>query len=68
MTKQEAYNRAIENNDFSKIDKIYSGIQSGRIIKENFWDSIRMFTRNVTSDHSIHRWQCLSEWFYSNME
>jgi len=68
MTRKEAYNRAIENSDFSKIDKIYNGIESGRITKENFWDVIRMFTRNVTSDHSIKRWQCLADWFYNNME
>lgn len=67
MTKQDAYSRAIENRDISKIDKIYNGIESGKITKENFWDNIRKFTKSVTSDHAISRWNCLSDWFYNQL-
>ena len=57
--------RVIENRDFGKIDKMINGIEAGKINKENFWDSIRKFTRNVYSDHSLSRWQCLSEYLYN---
>ena len=28
---------------------------------ETFWDDVRKFTKNVYSDHSLSRWQILSE-------
>lgn len=46
----------LENRDCSKIDKLNKLTN-----KETFWDDVRKLTRNVTSDHSIHRWQCLAE-------
>lgn len=47
---------ALENRDCSKIDKLNKLTN-----KETFWDDVRKLTRSVTSDHSIHRWQCLAE-------
>lgn len=45
-----------EANDISKIKKLLT-ITS----LENYWDNVRKFTKNVYSDHSIGRWQCLAE-------
>ena len=63
--KQKAYKRVLEKTDVSKINKILKGIETGQITKENFWNSIRKFTKSVSSDHSINRWQIISEWFYN---
>ena len=53
----------IENRDISKIDKIINGIEKGTINKDNLYDSVRKFTRQVTSDHAIRRWEIIAEWF-----
>lgn len=58
---------AIENRDFSKIDKIIKGIENKKINKENLYDYVRKFTKTVTSDHSINRWQIIADWFYKNI-
>ncbi|MGL5433779.1 MAG: hypothetical protein ACRDBO_00080 [Lachnospiraceae bacterium] len=65
--RQKAYQLIRESADRKKIDKIADGIEAGKITKENFWDSIRKFTKNVYSDHSIGRWQIISEWFYEQL-
>ena len=66
--KQKAYKRIIENADITKINKILKGLETGKITKENFWDSIRKLTKSVSSDHSMNRWEILSEWFYNQLE
>ena len=53
----------IENRDISKIDKIINGIEKGTINKDNLYDAVRKFTRQVTSDHEIRRWEIITEWF-----
>jgi len=65
--KTNAYKRAIENADVTKINKILKGLETGKITKENFWDSIRKLTKSVSSDHSMNRWEILSEWFYNQL-
>ena len=56
------YLSAIEKRDYSKIDKL------NRLTnKETFWDDVRKLTKYVTSDHAIHRWQCLAEQRYSEL-
>ena len=47
---------AIERNDYYKIKKL-------RTLNnvETFWDDVRKLTKNVYSDHSLSRWQILSE-------
>lgn len=51
------YNNCVyEKNDITKIDKLMT-----ITTLENFWDNVRKFTKNVASDHSIRRWQCLAE-------
>lgn len=50
------YDRAIEKRDYSKIDKLNKLTN-----KETFWDDVRKLTKNVTSDHSIRRWECLAQ-------
>lgn len=50
------YDYAMEKRDISRIDKLNTLTN-----KETFWDDVRKFTKNVTSDHSIGRWQCLAE-------
>ena len=62
--QRRAYNAlVIENRDISKIDKIIDGIEKGTINKDNLYDSVRKFTRQVTSDHAIRRWEIIAEWF-----
>lgn len=53
----------IENRDISKIDKIINGIEKGTINKDNLYDAVRKFTRQVTCDHAIRRWEIITEWF-----
>ena len=65
--RQQAEKRVIENADIAKINKILNGIESGKISKDNFYRCIKKFTKNITSDHSINRWECLSEWFYNQI-
>jgi hypothetical protein len=50
------YKNAIERRDYAKIDKLNTLTN-----KETIWDDVRKFTKNVKSDHSIKRWQCLAE-------
>ena len=52
----------MERNDIKKIDKL-NKLNN----KETFWDDVRKLTKNVTSDHSIHRWQCLAECRYNEL-
>lgn len=50
------YEYAIEKRDISKIDKL------NKIYNlENYWNEVRKLTNNITSDHSIKRWQCLAD-------
>lgn len=63
--QKAAYSALIsEKRDIARIDKIIRGIKNGEITKENYWDSIRGFTKRVYSDHSIGHWQCIAEWFW----
>ena len=50
------HNCVYEMSDIAKIDKLMT-IKS----LENFWQNVKSFTKNVYSDHSIRRWQCLAE-------
>ena len=52
-------NQAIEKADYAKIRKLNSLTDP-----KTFWNDVRKFTKNVTSDHSIGRWQCLAEQRY----
>lgn len=54
--QSELYNFIIEQRDVSKIEKLITLTDP-----ETFWDDVRRFTRNVTSDHAIRRWQGLAE-------
>lgn len=62
--KEKAYRYAWETADYKKIDKIINGIDKFRINKSNIYDEVKKFTKNVTSDHSIGRWQSIADWFY----
>lgn len=57
------YSRAIEKRDFNKIDKLYLILEDKTTTKENYWDRVRNFTKWITSDHSLSRWQCLAEYY-----
>lgn len=62
--RRQAYKTVcMENRDIPKVDKIIDGIKSGKINKENLYGEVRGFTKRVTSDHSIKRWQIITEWF-----
>lgn len=50
------YNYAIEKHDCSRIEQLNKLTD-----KETFWDDVRALTSHITSDHAIHRWQCLAE-------
>jgi hypothetical protein len=56
------YKFAWEKRDYAKIDKL-----NALTNLETFWDDVRKLTRNVTSDHSIHSWQCLAEQRYAEI-
>ena len=50
------YSYAIEERDKSKINKLNSIISL-----DGYWDTVRKFTKNVKTDHTIKRWQCLAD-------
>lgn len=52
----------MEKNDVKKIDKLNKLTNKG-----TFWNNVRKLTKNITSDHSIHRWQCLAEIRYNEL-
>lgn len=54
--KTRLYDCIMENRDVSKVEKLLSLKNP-----DTFWDDVRRFTRNITSDHAIRRWECLSE-------
>ncbi len=56
------YSRAIEKRDYAKIDKLNTLTN-----KKTFWDDVRKFTKNVTSNHAIRRWQCLAEFRWNEL-
>lgn len=56
------YNCAIEKHDLSRIEKLNKLTN-----KETFWDDVRALTGHITSDHAIHRWQCLAEIRYGEL-
>ena len=58
------YKMCYTKTQMKKVDKIISGISLGTITKENYWDQIRVFTKNVTSDSSIGEWQRYAEIAY----
>lgn len=53
---------AIEKSDINKIEKLN---KLDNI--ETFFDDVRKLTKNVTSCHSIGRWQILAENRYKEM-
>lgn len=57
------YSYVMESRDYAKIDKLLTLSNPA-----TFWDDVRRFTRNVTSDHSIHRWQVLAEARFREIE
>lgn len=57
------YAYAIEKRDISKIDKLN---KLNNI--ETYWDDVRKLTRNITSDHSIKRWQCLADARFNELQ
>jgi hypothetical protein len=59
--KAHLYRRCFDRHDYGRVDKIIAVFLSGKMTKENYWDCIRKLTKNVTSDHSLHSWQCLAE-------
>ena len=56
------YSRVIEKRDLAKIDKLNMLIDI-----KTFWDDVRKHTKNITSNHSLNRWQCLAEYRYKEI-
>lgn len=56
------YSRATEKRDYAKIDKLNDLIHF-----QTFWDDVRRLTKGITSDHAIHRWECLAEERYNEL-
>lgn len=54
--KTRLYDCIMERRDVQKIEKLLTLTNP-----DTFWDDARKFTRNVSSDHAIRRWQCLAE-------
>lgn len=57
------YSVAIEKRDINKIDKLNSIVDLS-----GYWDEVRKLTRDVKSDHSISRWQCLAELRFNELK
>lgn len=49
------YEFAMEVRDYSRIEKLNRLTNT-----ETFWDDVRKMTKNVKSDHTIHRWEILA--------
>ena len=63
--RKKAYKSVVvEIRDYHKVDKIVDGIKNGKITKENLYDEVRKFTKKVTNDHLIKRWQIITDWFF----
>lgn len=54
--------QAIEIRDYAKIDKL---LRLNNI--KTFYNDVRKLVKNVKSDHSIKRWQCLAEIRYKQL-
>ena len=63
--KNTLYNYlVIEKNDYKRIDKIINAYESGKLTKENYWNTIGKFTKDIKTDHNIKRWQIIAEGSY----
>ena len=58
----EAELQSYEVRDYSKIEKL---LRLDNI--KTFYDDVRKLVKNVHSDHSIKRWQCLAEIRYKQL-
>ena len=56
------YYYASERMDFKRIDKLNTLTNI-----KTFWDDVRKFTKNISSDHSISHWQSLAECKYNEL-
>ena len=56
------YYYAAERIDFKRIDKLNTLTNI-----KTFWDDVRKFTKNISSDHSISHWQSLAECRYNEL-
>ena len=54
--------QAYEKRDFKRIE-ILKTLNN----KETFWQDIQKYTKNLTSDHALNRWQCLAEQRYEEI-
>ena len=52
----------IEHNDINRVAKLEKLTNA-----ETFWADVRRLVKNVTSDHSIKRWQILAETRYNEL-
>ena len=50
------YSYAMEKRDYARIDKLNKLTN-----KDTFYDDVRKLVKNVASDHTIKRWQCLAD-------
>lgn len=57
------YGNILEKRDIKRIDKLNT-IQN----LDEFWDNVRRFTKNITSDASLRRWEILSEIRYEELK
>ena len=59
--------KAMDGHDLKRMDKVVNGLNDGWISKENFWDNIRWFCKNIKSEHSIRRWQSIADYVYERI-
>ena len=57
------YEWAIEKRDVGKIEKLNKLTNI-----ETFFDDVRNLMRYPMSDHNLHRWECLSDMRYEELE
>jgi len=56
------YDYAMERNDYKRIDKLNTLTNV-----DTFYDDVRKLVKNVHSDHTIKRWQCLADARYDEL-
>lgn len=52
----------MEKQDYGRIKKL-EGLHN----MNTFWDDVARLTKNITSDHSLSRWQILAEVRYGEL-
>lgn len=53
-------------NDLNVAEKILDGIERGLVNKDNYWNYVDGFIKNLKSDKWIAKWEKISKFIYEN--